>query len=86
MTATEADRNRFTLFSLDPVTLKQRVIKELGSDLRPATGFVMGIRFSLAPDGKSFVYSSENYRHDLWMLQGFRQPDWLAEIGNLLHK
>jgi len=83
---TEADRNRFTLFSLDPVTLKQRVIKELGSDLRPATGFVMGIRFSLAPDGKSFVYSSENYRHDLWMLQGFRQPDWLAEIGNLLHK
>jgi Tol biopolymer transport system component len=83
---TEADRNRFTLFSVDPVTLKQRVIKELGSDLRPATGFVMGIRFSLAPDGKSFVYSSENYRHDLWMLQGFRQPDWVAGIGNLLHK
>ncbi len=28
---TEADQNRFTLFSLDPVTLKQEVIKELST-------------------------------------------------------
>jgi serine/threonine protein kinase len=77
---TEADRDRATLFSLDPVTLKQKVIKELGKELVPSTNFHPGIRFSLEPDGKSFVYSTGKHRSDLWMLQGYRQPGWWKQL------
>lgn len=69
---TEADRDRATLFSMNPVTLRQNVIKELGKDLRPGSYFTPGIRFSLAPDGKSIVYSTVKQRSDLWMLRGYR--------------
>ena len=44
---TAADRERTTLFSLDPVTLRQNMIKELDKDLRPFSGFRPSIRFSL---------------------------------------
>jgi eukaryotic-like serine/threonine-protein kinase len=77
---TAADRDKVTLFSLDPVTLKQRTIKELGKDLRPASNFGPGIRFSLAPDGKSILYSTVKSRSDLWLLQGYRQPGLLSGI------
>ena len=70
----EADRDRATLFSLDLATLKQRVVKELSKDLLPARIVSPDIRFSLAPDGKSFVYSTSRHRTDLWMLQVSRQP------------
>ncbi|MGB0052271.1 MAG: hypothetical protein WBQ02_08525, partial [Terracidiphilus sp.] len=75
---TATDRDKVTLFSLDPLTLKQKVIKELGKDLRPASNFGPGIRFSLAPDGKSIIYSTVKSRSDLWLLQGYRQPGWLS--------
>lgn len=52
---TAGDRDKVTLFSLNPVTLTQKVIKELGKDLSPASDFGPGIRFSLAPDGKSII-------------------------------
>ena len=76
----EVDRDRATLFSLDPVTLKQKVIKELGKDMRPASNFGPGVRFSLAPDGKSITYSTSKHRSDLWLLQGYRQPGWLSRF------
>jgi Tol biopolymer transport system component len=81
---TEADQDRATLFSLDPVTLKQKAVKELGKDLRPGSYFRESIRFNLAPDGKSFVYSTEKVRADLWMLQGYRQPGWLDSLSGML--
>jgi serine/threonine protein kinase len=77
---TSAEQDRATLFSLDPVTLTQKTIKELGKDLRPTYAFRPGIRFSLAPDGKSIVYSTAKSRNDLWMLQGYRQPGWLSRL------
>jgi len=70
--ATAADRDKATLFSIDPVTLKQTAIRELGKDLRPASNFGPGIRLSLAPDGKSILYSAGKTRSDLWMLEGYR--------------
>ena len=82
----EADQDRATLFSLDPITLKQKVIKELGKDLRPNASFGLGIRFSLAPDGKSFVYSTGKDRTDLWMLQGYRQPGWFGRFSRALER
>ena len=75
---TTTDRDKVTLFSLDPATLQKKVIKELGKELRPASNFGPGIRFSLAPDGKSVIYSTSKSRSDLWMLQGYRQPGWLS--------
>jgi Tol biopolymer transport system component len=82
---TVADKDRATLFSLDRITLKQKVIKELGKDDIPRENFGPGIRFSMAPDGKSFVYTTAKYRNDLWMLQGYKQPGWLGRLGNLLN-
>jgi eukaryotic-like serine/threonine-protein kinase len=82
---TDADKDRATLFSLDRITLKQKVIKELGRDDIPRENFGPGIRFSMAPDGKSFVYTTAKYRSDLWMLQGYKQPSWLDRLGNLLN-
>lgn len=76
---TGADQNRATLFSLDPATLKQKVIKELGNDLQPASNRT--VRFSVNPDGKSFVYTASTGRIDLWMLQGYRQPGWFDRLA-----
>ncbi len=81
---TAADRDKVTLFSLDPATLKQKVIKELGKDLRPESYFGPGIRFSLAPDGKSIIYCTAKNRSDIWMLQGYRQPGWLSRFSGIL--
>ena len=75
--------DRATLFSLDPSTLKRTVIKELGKELAPQSRFLPSFRFSLAPDGKSFVYPTAYYREDLWMLTGYRQPGWRARIADL---
>jgi Tol biopolymer transport system component len=77
---TEADHAHATLFSLDPATRKRKDIKELGPDLIPETNITPGIRFSLAPDGKSFVYTTARRRKNLWMLLGYRQPSWFSRF------
>jgi hypothetical protein len=46
-------------------------IKQLDSSLKPDSPLNPGIRFSLAPDGKSFAYSIYKRESSLWMLQGF---------------
>jgi serine/threonine protein kinase len=81
----ENEADHFTLFSLDPVTLKQKVIKELSTDFWPDSPWSSGVRFSLARDGKSFVYGTNNERKDLWMLQGYRQPGWRGRISDALN-
>jgi len=78
----EADL-RATLFSLDPATLQRKTIKELGKDFIPAN--VANSRFSLAPDGKSFVYTVWKHRTDLWMLTGYRQPGLWNQIKDAFH-
>jgi Tol biopolymer transport system component len=62
---------RFWLFSLDIGTGKVHDIKQLDSSLKPDSPLNPGIRFSLAPDGKSFAYSIYKRESSLWMLQGF---------------
>jgi Tol biopolymer transport system component/DNA-binding winged helix-turn-helix (wHTH) protein len=81
-----ADPNRATLFSLDPATLKQKVIKELGKDLQPNSIAYPGYRFSLAPDGKSFVYSTGKVQSDLWILDGLAVPSWVDRIRSWVGK
>ena len=79
-------QNRATLFSIDPVTLRQKTIKELSENLVPSTFFSPGIRFGLTPDGKSLVYAINKSTSDLWMLEGLRQPTWLDSARSWFSK
>ena len=45
----------------------------------------VALRFSMAPDGKSFVYPTAYYREDLWMLTGYRQLYWWGRIADALN-
>jgi Tol biopolymer transport system component len=73
---------RLLLFSVDLATEKEKVIGDLGNDFRPAAMFDPGVRFSLAPDGKSFVYGTSNDRYNLWLLEGFEpKTDLLTRLG-----
>jgi len=76
------DQQHATLFSLDLATLRQRAIKELGKDMQPASSLQPGIRFSLAPDGKSFVYGTAQYGDELWRLLGYRQPGFWDHVSS----
>jgi Tol biopolymer transport system component len=59
------------LFSLDMATAKLHDIRQLDGSLRPRSNLSPAIRFTLAPDGKSFAFSILKSANSLWMLQGF---------------
>ncbi len=65
------------LFSMDLATLRATTIQDLGKDAAPRSGLNPGIRFSLAPDGKSFVYSVGKSKSNIWLFEGFEKPGWL---------
>ncbi|MBZ5585549.1 MAG: hypothetical protein LAQ30_25790 [Acidobacteriia bacterium] len=76
----EGERN--LLFSLDIATGVEKAIGDLGRDAAPATPLTSGIRFSLAPDGKSFVYAAARQTTSIWLLEGFTQKaGLLARLG-----
>ena len=66
---TEQDKE--LLFSVDIATGAEKILGDLGSDFRPSSNVSPSIRFSMAPDGKSFVYSVSSFKRNLWMLEGF---------------
>jgi Tol biopolymer transport system component len=65
------DGGKLWLFSLDIGAGKFRDIKQVDNSLRPRSPLNPGVRFSLAPDGKSFAYSINKEESSVWMLQGF---------------
>ena len=66
-----AEQDKELLFSFDIATGAEKVLGDLGREFRPGNNVSPSIRFSMAPDGKSFVYSSGNFKRNLWMLEGF---------------
>jgi hypothetical protein len=66
-----AEQDRELLFTVDTATGAEKVIGDLGKEFKPSSNVNPAIRFSLAPDGKSFVYSASNFKQNLWMLEGF---------------
>jgi Tol biopolymer transport system component len=78
----QTDQDRATLFSLDLATLKRRNIRELGRELKPESNLQPGIRFSVAPDGKSIIYSVAEYGQGLWMLEGYTPPGFWNRLRN----
>jgi eukaryotic-like serine/threonine-protein kinase len=65
------DAGKWFLFSLDIETAKLHDIKQLDISLRPQSNLNPAIRFTLAPDGNSFAYSTAKSESSIWMLQGF---------------
>jgi len=67
------DGAKLYLFSLDVTAqpAKPHDIKELDSSLQPRTHLGPAMRFSLAPDGKSFAYSTAKDESSIWMLRGW---------------
>jgi serine/threonine protein kinase len=66
-----SEQDRELLFSVDIATGTEKILGDLGKEFRPTSNINPAIRFSLAPDGKSFVYAAGNFKRNLWMLEGF---------------
>jgi eukaryotic-like serine/threonine-protein kinase len=65
------EQDRELLFSVDIATGAEKIMGDLGKEFKPGSNVNPSIRFSMAPDGKSFVYSAGNFKQNLWMLEGF---------------
>jgi hypothetical protein len=66
-----SDQGREDLFRIDIATGTETVIGNVGREFRPGSNLTPSIRFSLAPDGKSFIFGSGTFTSNLWMLEGF---------------
>jgi Tol biopolymer transport system component len=73
-----AEQERELLFSVAIATGAEKIIGDVGSEFRPSNNLNPTIRFSMAPDGQSFVYSAGNFKRNLWMLEGFarKRSSW----------
>jgi hypothetical protein len=59
------------MVAIDAVTGAVRVVSTLGTDFVFATPIDPGLRFTLAPDGQSFLGTIVRTRTDLWILEDF---------------
>jgi serine/threonine protein kinase len=76
-----SDQGREDLFRIDIATGAETVIGNVGPAFRPGSNLSPSIRFSLAPDGKSFIYGSGTFTSNLWMLEGFAvKPGLFARL------
>ena len=70
------------LFSLDIASGAEKTIGDVGKDFQPGSNLSPSIRFSLAPDGRSFIYGTGNFKQNLWLLEGFNEKrGLLARLG-----
>jgi eukaryotic-like serine/threonine-protein kinase len=74
-----ADGDRELLFSADVATGAEKVIGDVGRKYEPSSDLNPGIRFSLAPDGKSFAYAVDQATSNLWLMEGFAPKPGLLE-------
>jgi Tol biopolymer transport system component len=65
------DDRTVQMVAIDSVTGAVRVVSTLGADFYFATPVDPGLRFTLAPDGKSFLGTIVRTRTDLWILEDF---------------
>jgi eukaryotic-like serine/threonine-protein kinase len=74
-----SEKARQLLFSVDVATGAEKIVGETAGDFPPRSNLSPSIRFSLAPDGKSFVYGSGQFTTNLWMLEGFGAKQGLLQ-------
>ena len=65
------ENDRQVLYSIEIATGAEKVIGTLADGFTPGSNLSPSLRFSLSPDGKSFVYGSGTFATNLWMLEGF---------------
>ena len=66
------DSDRELLFTIDVASGAEKVMGDLGTEFHPALTFHPAMRFSLAPDGKSFLYTVGSTHKNLWLFEGFQ--------------
>jgi len=66
-----ADGDRELLFSVDVASGIEKVMGDIGREFAPTSPFSPSMRFSLAPDGRSFVYPVNQTTTNLWLMEGF---------------
>jgi len=59
------------LLSVDVRTGQTKAIGRYPADARFGTPTFPGLRFTLSPDGRSFLATIRRFRMDLWLLEGF---------------
>ncbi len=71
--AIRKDKEHQYLFSLDASgnAASVKTIADIGKDYAPASNYNPGYRLSLAPDGTCAIYSIENNKSSIWLLEGF---------------
>jgi hypothetical protein len=70
------------LFSVDALDGREKVVGDAGKNNGPKSDLNPALRLSLAPDGKSFLYSTMVLKENLWMLDGFEaKRGLLARLG-----
>lgn len=74
-----SEKGRQLLFSVDVATGAEKIVGETAGDFPAGSNLSPSIRFSLAPDGKSFVYGSGKFTTNLWMLEGFGAKQGLLQ-------
>ena len=66
---------------LDANSGTEKIISDLGTQFRFASPYNPSFPLSLSPDGTSLATSALNYKAEIWMLEGFRQPmGWLQRL------
>jgi Tol biopolymer transport system component/tRNA A-37 threonylcarbamoyl transferase component Bud32 len=75
---TTGEGAEWQLYSIDVKTGADKMLAPI--DLPASTAGISG--FSLHPDGKRFLTSISKYNYDLWMLEGWDQPQktWLDRL------
>ena len=68
------DGGKHFVFSLDVSSDPARLhdIKQIDASLLPNSNLQPSIRYTLAPDGKSFAYATRKSERSLWMLTGWQ--------------
>ena len=79
---TTGDGAQWQLYSVDVKTGAEKMLAPI--DLPPSTEKVGG--FSLHPDGKRFLTSIAKWPFDIWMLEGWDQPEQRTWTDKLLHR
>ena len=74
----ENDR-RSTVSSIDQITGAAKTIRRFDRDVVFATPQNPGLRASLSPDGASLLTTVLRTRSDIWMLEGFDQPQGILD-------
>ena len=73
--------DRTEVLTIDPVNGAVHVVSTLDGDFNFATPDLVGLRFTLAPDGQSFLGTIVRRPSDLWILEDFEPRggilDWL---------